>query len=321
MNAPTGAQLFDTLNDRAPGPAVRSAPSWAEALGVSGAAKILLLVALVSWLYWAQFVRLFNYWQTPDWSHGFLIPIFCGYLIHLRRHDLLTGSHQGSLLGALLLAGSIAVYFASIVLQIGYPQALSVLGVIAGLVLLIRGWRTLWLTAFPIAFLALAMPPPERLYRQFTQPLQKMAAAISAWILQLFPSVLDIERGGINIAYWMRGGTSGQFTVAGACSGMRSLMAFVALGLAVAYMTERPAWQRIAMAIFVVPVALMCNVLRVIITGALQMYGHGEYAQGTPHTILGLIMFAFGFVLYMSLLWVLDHLFEDSPEPDPAVEG
>ncbi|MCB9853963.1 MAG: exosortase/archaeosortase family protein, partial [Phycisphaerales bacterium] len=95
--------------------------------------------------------------------------------------------------------------------------------------------------------------------------------------------------------------------------------AFVALGLALAYITPRPTWQRVAMAVFVVPVALMCNILRVIITGCLQMYGHEDLAKGTPHTLLGLIMFAFGFVLYMGLLWVLDHLVVE--EQDAAAES
>lgn len=296
-------------------------PSWTEALGTSGIVKLAVLVALFSWIYWDQYVRLFHYWQTPDWSHGFLIPFFCVYLVHLRRRELVTGEHNGSIFGLFLISISIAAYFFSISRKYGYPQPLSALGVVAGLVLLIRGWRALWVTSFPIAFLFLAIPPPDRLYRQFTHPMQQMAAAISAWILKLFPGVLEINRGGISIEYWMRGGTNGSFVVANACSGMRSLMAFVALGLAVAYITERPTWQRVAMALFVVPVALTCNILRVIITGALQMYGYTDLAKGTPHTLLGLIMFAFGFVLYMSLLWILDHLVQDDDEPEPISAG
>jgi exosortase len=321
VDAPTGANIFATDSDRQNPSAVSSTPTWGEALGTTGTIKLLVLVVLVSWLYWDQFLRLFNYWQTPDWSHGFLIPFFCLYLVNMRRRDLLTGPHDGSIVGLLLVVLCIAAYFASITMKIGYPQTLSILGVISGLVLLIRGWRSLWLTVFPIAFLFLAIPPPDRLYRQFTHPLQQMAAAIATWILNLFPDVISITRSGIAISYFMKGGEAGQFTVAGACSGMRSLMAFVALGLAVAYITERPTWQRVAMAIFVVPVALTCNILRVIITGALQMYGYSDLAKGTPHTLLGLIMFAFGFVLYMGLLWILDHLIQEDDASQQAAEG
>lgn len=314
MDAPTGVRDIQTDAAAAPIGAARSVPSWTEALGTSGGLKLAVIIALVSWIYWDQYLRFLHYWQTPDWSHGFLIVPFCFYLVHMRRGELLTGRHEGSLAGLWLIILSLGAHVTAIVLKVGYPQSLSIMGVVAGLVLLLRGWRSLWVTAFPIAFFFLAVPPPDRLYRQFTHPLQQMAAALATWILNLFPGVLEIERGGIKISYWMEGGVSGTFTVAGACSGMRSLMAFVALGLALAYMTPRPTWQRVAMAAFVVPVALTCNILRVIITGCLQMYGHSDLAKGTPHTLLGLIMFAFGFVLYMGLLWILDHLVVDEQE-------
>ena len=73
---------------------------------------------------------------------------------------------------------------------------------------------------------------------------------------------------------------------------------------------DRAAWLRVAMAVCVVPVALFCNCVRVIITGAFQMYGMGDLATGTPHALLGLGMFALGIGIYMGLLWVFEHLFE-----------
>lgn len=321
MDAPTDVKPWPSSQIAAPHGAAIPVPTWRQALGATGMIKIGIIVALLSWFYWDQYVRFYHFWCTPDWSHGFLIVPFCLYLVHMRRRELLTGPHEGSLAGLVLILGSLAMHFAAIVYKYGYPQSLSIMGVVAGLVLLLRGWRALWVTAFPIAFFFLAVPPPDRLYRQFTHPLQQMAAAVATWVLNLFPGVLEIERGGVNIGYWMKGGVAGTFTVAGACSGMRSLMAFVALGLALAYITPRPTWQRVAMAAFVVPVALSCNILRVIITGCLQMYGHADLAKGTPHTLLGLIMFAFGFVLYLGLLWILDHLIVEEQETPASESG
>lgn len=286
------------------------APSWREALGTSGIVQLIALIAIVSWIYHGQFFRFYVYWKNPDWSHGFVIPLFVLYLINLKRRELVTGIHKGSIWGVVLVFFSMAVFLWSIRAQIGYPQSLSLVGVILGLVLAIRGWRTLKITLFPIGFLFLAIPPPDRLYRSLTQPLQQGAASVASFILGIFPGA-EIEQAGINIAYYMRGGHHGTFTVAGACSGMRSLMAFVALGLATAYFTPRPAWQRVAMAVLVVPVALFCNVLRVIITGAFQMYDYGDLASGTPHTVLGLLMFVMGFGIYLGFLWILDHLYVD----------
>ncbi|MFH1419947.1 MAG: exosortase/archaeosortase family protein [Planctomycetota bacterium] len=305
-------------------PAQDRLPGWWEYLGLSGVARLLVLAGLVVWLYWAHCVRLFEYWQRPDWSHGFLIPLFCLYLVHTKRRELLLGEHEGSLWGLALMLLSVLVYATSIYLKIGYPQPLTIVSMIAGIVLLLRGWRTLWLTSFPIGFLVLAMPPPERLYRAVTQPLQQGAAAISTLILRMFPGA-DVEHQGINISFFMDDGSEGGFTVAGACSGMRSLMAFVALGLAMAYFAPRPTWHRITMAVLVVPVALFCNIVRVIVTGGFQMYGLEDYATGTPHTVLGLLLFVLGFAIYMGVLWLLDHLFVDDPgwgkDDEAAISG
>ncbi|HVP13033.1 MAG TPA: exosortase/archaeosortase family protein [Phycisphaerae bacterium] len=325
MSALTGAGAGRMRGDeRRSRRAPDNLPTWREYLGLAGVAKVLLLAALLGWLYSAHFYRLFVYWMQPDWSHGFLIPLFSLYLVHCKRAELMTGEHEGSLWGALLMLISVAAYVFCIMSSIGYPQPLTIITMIAGVVLLVRGWRTLWLTLFPIGFLVLAIPPPERLYRAVTQPLQQAAAAIAALVLNTFPGA-EVERQGINIAFFMKGGRSGDFTVAGACSGMRSLMAFVALGLAMAYFTPRPPWHRVAMAVLVVPVALFCNILRVIITGGLQMYGYPELASGTPHTILGLVLFGLGFAMYLGVLWVLDHLFTEEPDepeqPDAARAG
>jgi len=290
-----------------------TSPGWWDSLGPVGVAKAMVLAALLGWMYWDHLKRLYSYWLMPDWSHGFLIPLFCLYTVHLKREQLLLSANAGSPWGLVLMVLSSVAYTFAIVARIGYPQPLSIISMIAGMVLLTCGWRALWLTLFPIGFLALAMPPPDRLYRAITQPLQQGAAAISTAVLNCFPRA-DVERQGVNISYWVTGRPPGTFTVAGACSGMRSLMAFIALGLAMAYFTPRPLWHRITMACVVVPVAFFRNVVRVIVTGALQMYGETDLAAGTPHTVLGLVTFALGFTIFIGILWVLDHLHSEAPD-------
>lgn len=303
-------------------PDVPLLPTWREALGPSGIMLAVALTALFIWLYQNQCYRLYRMWQNPDWSHGFLVPLFCLYMVHARKEQLLSGAHSGSLWGLALIVSGVAAYAYFVVARIGYPQDLSMLVVISGLVLLLRGWRTLKITLFPIGFFLLAIPPPDYVYKSFTQPLQQGAAKISTIVMNLFPGA-EVEQAGINIAYYLSGGRHGTFTVAGACSGMRSLMAFVALGLFMAYFAPRPLWQRVTMALCVVPVALFCNVVRVIITGSFQMYGHGNLATGTPHMVLGLLMFGLGFAIYGAILWALDHLFVEADEGDgkPPLHG
>lgn len=290
------------------------ATGWWEYLGPAGAIRIAVLVGLFACIYWGQLYRMFRLWQHPDWSHGFLIPFFCLYIVNGRRQEYLSGEHRASWWGLALMVFSLTVFATAIYTKFGYPQSLSMITSIAGLILLLRGWRSLWLSLFPLGFLFLAIPPPDRLYRAITQPLQQFVAWVSSFFLGLFTR-FEIGREGFNITYVTDSGQADSFAVAGACSGMRSLMAFAALGLAMACFTPRPAWQRLAIVLAVVPVALFCNVLRVIITGSLQMYGHRELATGTPHTLLGFLLFGLGFAIYLGILWILDHLYvEDAAE-------
>lgn len=323
----TAGRAVDTADAPSPanaGSRARARPqptaSLLEILGTRGLVQAALLAAAFSFVYWDHFIRLFRYWvENPDWSHGFLIPVFCIYFVNSRRAELAAAPIRPSWLGLPVLLTALVCYFSAIYLKYGYPQPLSMVIAIAGIVILCCGWRVFWITCFAIGFLILAMPPPERLYRQVTQPLQQAAAFAAEHVLALLPNVV-IERYGINIVFDRIGAKSGSFTVAGACSGMRSLMAFIALGLAMAYFSPRPFWHRLVLAIIVAPVAVFCNMIRVVITGIFTIYDYGNLAVGTPHAALGILTFALGFVIYYSFIYIMDHLFEED-DVAPEAEG
>jgi hypothetical protein len=75
------------------------------------------------------------------------------------------------------------------------------------------------------------------------------------------------------------------------------------------------------MAVVIIPVALFCNIVRVIVTGAFAVYDYGNLAAGTPHTVLGLLTFALGFCIYFVILFILDRLVIPDEEPAGAPAG
>ena len=109
--------------------------------------------------------------------------------------------------------------------------------------------------------------------------------------------------------------------VAEACSGMRLLMAFLALGVAMAYLHERPGWQRVVLLVSTAPIAVFCNVVRVTVTGFLYVLVGQQYAQGVYHDLLGLAMLPLAFGLYGLLAWFLASLFidEDAEKTEDVV--
>jgi exosortase len=124
------------------------------------------------------------------------------------------------------------------------------------------------------------------------------------------------EASGTVVEYSFRG-RIGTLDIAQACSGMRLLMAMTALGIAIAFVSERPLWQRLTMILACLPIALLCNVIRVTTPGFFVVFGRDDLARGTAHQLLGLMMLAVAFTLYMTMSYVLSHLVvEGEPEKD-----
>jgi exosortase len=110
------------------------------------------------------------------------------------------------------------------------------------------------------------------------------------------------------LIHGVHGTESFSLNVAEACSGMRLLLAFLALGVAMAYLEYRPIIHRIILLASTIPIAIFCNILRVLITGFIHIYIGPEYASGLLHTLLGIVMLGVAFALYGLLAWIMNNL-------------
>lgn len=289
---------------------------WETVLPTPARIRLAVLAILVALVYHDEIRGLVNRWiNDGNWSHGWLIPAFSVYFLASRRQQLAAVQPRTSLFGLLVLVASLVGYFvAGWRFGMGYPQSLSLVGTIFGVTLFLGGWQVMRVAWFPIVFLALAIPLPQQVYVDLTMPLRKLASQVAAAAMPLFAPGLHTEAQAVVIDYVMPGRGAGQLNVEEACSGMRSIMAFVTLGVAMAYLNERPTWQRIVLLASCVPIAVFCNTIRVTTTGLFFVYGHSELARGTPHTLLGVAMFALALGLYSALSYALGNLFVQSPE-------
>jgi exosortase len=97
-----------------------------------------------------------------------------------------------------------------------------------------------------------------------------------------------------------------QLEVAEACSGLRSITAFVMLSCLFAYIMQ-PNWlKRLGMVFSALPLALFANIVRVTGTGVLAHFIGGKAAEGFLHEFSGLAVFAFGFVLLFIVYRLLE---------------
>ena len=286
-------------------------------LRVHQSVKILILSCLICYMFRIEIRQIVGRWLTDSsWSHGFLIPIFSLYFIHQKKEPILNVRAKPNYLGLPLLILAIGFYILNRFSPSGYEYfcRLSIITTVGAVVLFLGGWSLSKSTWLPIAFLVFAVPLPERYYKALTIPMRQWAASVASGLLNLMPK-LNATANGVVIEVFYKGKLlDPALDVAEACSGMRLLMAFVALGVAMAYLHERPLWQRMILLACTVPIAILCNIIRVTATGFIYVLIHPKYAQGIFHDLLGMGMLPLAFGLYAFLAWFMSSLFIDESD-------
>ena len=250
-----------------------------------------LLTGLVVWLYRPVLVALLRqWWAEPDYSHGFLIPVIAAYLIWERWPRLRSQPVTPAGAGLGVLIAGVAIFVVANMAAELFVMRTSILVVLAGLIVFLLGSGHLRLLAFPLLYLLLMIPPPAIVFNAITFPLQLFAAGAATTSLQLLDVPVLREGNIITLA-------NAKLEVAEACSGVRSLLALVALAATYAYFTQTGRWRRAVLVASAVPIAVVANAARVAGTGLLaHMFGE-EVALGFFHSFSGWLVFVAAFAL------------------------
>ncbi|MFW5840403.1 MAG: exosortase/archaeosortase family protein, partial [Planctomycetota bacterium] len=282
--------------------------------------KILILAGLFVWLTGWHYKSIVLHWlQDTNWTHGFIIPLFSIYLIYQRRDEIFTAPRNTNFLGMpVMIVGILVLFLLYAWIPFPYLSRLAMPVILLGLVWFLCGTRLMILLWLPIFYIVFAIPMPDMLYQYISVPLQQLAAKASAAILALAGVQIEVSFSNLTIV-----GQSGEvysLTVAEACSGVRSLMAFAALGVALAYITDKPLWHRVVMVLSILPVAIFCNVIRVTITSSMYAIDEPELGQDFMHTFLGMLMLIPAAILFLLISWTLGAIFvtEENPEDGPG---
>lgn len=297
---------------------VKEACGWLD-LNIHTYIKIAIIAVLFVWLFYNEIDNLLKQWlDDPTWSHGLLIPLFSLYFLHHRRKEIVSLEAKPNYFGLFFIIFGISAYILNLSapsLRVGYIRPLLMIEVLAAIVLFIGGWRLFKYTWLSIVFLIFAIPLPQGYYVRFTMPMRHLAAAVSAALLNLVNGLQAINNGVIIDIIYKGKPIEPSLDVAEACSGMRLMMAFIALGVAMAYLHYRPLWQRLILLLSTVPIAIFCNVARVTVTGFIYVFIGPEYAQNIYHDLLGIAMLPLAFVLYSLLASLLAGLFVEETQP------
>jgi exosortase len=313
---------MDTPLESSEGLLARPSRAWLS-LSIHTWIKIGIIGAAFLGVFHAELARVVGRWTSdPSWSHGFLIPLFSLYFLNQRKEDLLALTPRPSVLGLLSLCAAIAFYLFNVVSPSGYAyfRALSIVAAMASIGLLLGGWRVMRFVGLPVFYLLFAIPLPQRYYVAITMPMRELAATIAAALLNLSRTVETTVTGVIIDIVYQGKPLEPSLNVAEACSGMRLLMAFLALGVAMAYLHPRPFWQRGMLLLSAIPIAICCNVIRVTATGFIYVFVHPKYTHGLYHDLLGIAMLPLAFGLHGALAWFMASLFiEEGPSGEQVL--
>src|SRR5207249_12317181 len=152
-----------------------------------------------------------------------------------------------------------------------------------------------------IVYLMCGIPWPPLVYSYIASPLQTLAAKVAVVVLKFtgvnaFRTGTKINMGGITEPLRT-------LNVAEACAGLRSLMTFSTVGVAVAFLSARPLWQKLIVVISAVPIAIFCNVMRVAGQGLLDHYVSRQLSESFAHQFVGLVMLVPAFFLILLVGW------------------
>lgn len=262
------------------------------------------------WTYWPTLSLMADKWaSSPQYSHGYLVPLFAIGILWLKRQDLDVSRLTPNWWGLVLLLVGVAIRIAGARFYFDWFDAISLLPVIAGLALLLGGWPLIKWSWPAIAFLFFMVPLPYKAEVAMQQPLRRIGTEASVYVMQTcgLPALAEGNKIVLDET---------EIGVAEACSGLRMLMIFFALTTAVAMISKRPLWERLLVVFSAVPIALIANIARITITGTLYFMDYSELAEVVFHDVAGWLMMPLALLLLWLEFWVLSHLLiVESDEP------
>ena len=257
--------------------------------------KFLCLLGLTLFVYYDVVSRLIHQWSNdPNFSHGFIVPLFSAFIVWTQRRELVALAVKPSNWGLVIIAVSLAMVIVGSLGAELFVARVSLVLLLAGMIIFLLGWQHFRILLFPWLFLFLMVPIPAIIFSQLTLPLQTLAAKLATAALQTVG--IPVLREGNIIAL-----PAMPLEVAEACSGIRSLLSLGTLAIIYGYFLETKLWPRVLIALASIPIAVLANGFRIFGTGVLVQYWDADKALGFFHEFSGWLVF----IVSMTMLFLI----------------
>jgi exosortase A len=241
-----------------------------------------------------------TWYDSVTFNHGFLIVPICIYLVWQRRSEIAATPFAPEWRGLLLVGLASAGWLLGAVSGTLVVQQFAVVAIFQATVLTMFGRRLTKLLQFPLLYLYFAVPFGLAL----VPPLQDVTARFSVGLLKLAGVPVFVDGNMIAIS-------TGNFLVAEACSGIRYLIASIALGVLLGGLIYRSWWRRAFFLLLSVVVPVVANGIRAFGIILIAHLTNNEYATGIDHIFYGWVFFT----LVTFVLLAIGMMMSEAEEP------
>ncbi|MFH1097169.1 MAG: exosortase/archaeosortase family protein [Candidatus Desantisbacteria bacterium] len=254
--------------------------------------KIILLCGVFIGVYCPTFNWMIAQFLVNDsnYSHGFLIPFVCLWLVWQMRDDLKKIVVSSAKCGVWVIVAGLIIHLGALSVKVDFISALSMIMVIVGIILHLFGWKMMRALVFPVGFLFFMIPFPDVFTIFLTYKLKMLATHGSVSVVNLIGIHCVAEGAKIILP--------DTFLEVGApCSGIRSLISLLALGALFAYLLNISMVRRIVVFLSTIPIALFSNVVRIVLLCLVaHIYGKEAAIPGSFfHDFAGFLVFVVAF--------------------------
>ena len=247
------------------------------------------------------------WYNSRTFNHAFLVPPICGYLIWICRDRLAAHEPQPTFWGIVFIAVMATGWLIGSIASARVLEQFALIGMIDGLFLAVLGWRVAGAMAFPLFYLAFAVP-----FGNFMiSPLQDLTAVFVVKALRVFGIPVYLE--GIFLAI-----PTARFEVAEACAGVRFLIATIALGALFGFLTFRSYLRFSAFMVLSFIVPIVANWFRALGIVLIAHLTNSEYAVGADHIIYGWVFFSFVTIVLLSIGMMMREKTASEETPGPT---
>ncbi len=267
-----------------------------------------ILVLISTLLFWRVHHYVYDVASSvPDAAHAFAVPILVLILAWLRRHDLFQRIGRGSFWGVVIIVFGLFIYgISNWPFHYGYPDKVTSVIVIAGIILVTCGWRFLF-RCLPLIFLILvAIPTGVRTFARLIITPETITLEVVRAALDLLPGI-SITLDGQDM-YYLGDQGGGVIALAEPHRGAQILLAYLTICIFLTFTRIRPIWQIITLAILSIPVVLFCNFARVTLWGIITIYGNYDPLSGVPRITSAILALCLAYIIFGLFITLINSL-------------